>query len=57
MEMFLMSNQLTPKQIESFLARYKDPVDARKFLQEAGLIDENGKLTKPYRLETTGESD
>lgn len=52
-----MTNQLTPEQIESFLARHKDPADARKFLQEAGLIDENGDLTKPYRLETPSESD
>lgn len=47
-----MTNQLTPGQIESFLARYKDPADARKFLQEAGLIDESGELTRPYRAET-----
>lgn len=46
-----MSNQLTPAQIESFLARYKDPADARRFLQEAGLIDENGELAEPYRPE------
>lgn len=57
METLLMSNQLTPEQIKSFLARYKDPTDARQFLQDAGLIDENGELTKPYRLETTEESD
>lgn len=52
-----MSNQLTREQVESFLARYKDPTDARRFLQEAGLIDENGELTKPYQLETFSESD
>lgn len=51
-----MSNQLTPEQIESFLARYKDPADARRFLQEAGLIDENGDLTKPYQPDAFGES-
>ena len=44
-----MFPQLTPKQVESFLARYKDPADARRFLQEAGLIDENGELAKPYQ--------
>lgn len=52
-----MTNQLTRKQIELFLARHKDPADARRFLQEAGLIDENGELTKPYQLETFSESD
>lgn len=46
-----MSNQLTPEQVNAFLARYKDPADARRFLQEAGLIDENGELTEPYRPE------
>lgn len=52
-----MSNQLTRKQVESFLARYKDPAEARRFLQEAGLIDENGELTKPYQSETFGKGD
>ena len=44
-----MSNRLTPEHVKSFLTRYKDPADARKFLQEAGLIDENGNLAGPYR--------
>lgn len=51
-----MPNQLTREQVELFLARHKDPADARRFLQDAGLIDENGELTKPYRLEITSES-
>jgi len=46
-----MTNRLTPEQIDSFLARHRDPADARKFLQDAGLIDENGELTEPYRPE------
>jgi hypothetical protein len=44
-----MANQLTPEHIKSFLARYEHPADARKFLQEAGLVDEHGILTEPYR--------
>jgi hypothetical protein len=44
-----MADQLTPEHIKSFLDRYKDPADARKFLQDAGLIDEDGKLSAPYR--------
>lgn len=46
-----MSNRLTQEQVDAFLARYKDPADARRFLQEAGLIDENGELARPYRSE------
>lgn len=52
-----MTNQLTQKQIEMFLDRHKNPADARKFLQDAGLIDENGDLAKPYRPDNTSESD
>jgi hypothetical protein len=44
-----MADQLTPEHIKSFLDRYRDPADARKFLQDAGLIDEDGKLSAPYR--------
>ena len=44
-----MADQLTPEIIKSFLSRHKDPADARKFLQDAGLIDEHGVLTDPYR--------
>lgn len=47
-----MANRLTPEQVEAFLNRYKDPANARRFLQEAGLIDENGELARPYRAET-----
>lgn len=46
-----MTDRLTREQVDAFLARHKDPEDARRFLQEAGLIDENGELAKPYRLE------
>ena len=44
-----MADQLTPEHIKSFLSRHEDPADARKFLQEAGLVDEHGILTEPYR--------
>lgn len=46
-----MTNRLTSEQIDAFLARHRDPADARKFLLEAGLIDENGELAEPYRPE------
>lgn len=41
--------QLTKKQVDSVLESLKDPEDARQFLREAGLIDENGELAEPYR--------
>jgi hypothetical protein len=44
-----MANQLTFEDIKSFLSRHKDPANARKFLQEAGLVDEHGVLTEPYK--------
>lgn len=44
-----MVKRLTHQQVDDFLDRYKDPADARRFLQEAGLIDANGDLAKPYR--------
>lgn len=52
-----MTDRLTREQVDAFLARHKDPSDARRFLQEAGLIDENGDLAKPYRPDNTSESD
>ena len=44
-----MTDQLTPEHIKSFLSKYKNPADARKFLLKAGLIDELGNLASPYR--------
>jgi hypothetical protein len=41
--------QLTKEQVDSVLESLRDPEDARQFLREAGLIDENGELAKPYR--------
>lgn len=37
--------------LDSFLDKYKDPVAAKRFLIQAGIIDENGQLAKPYRQE------
>jgi hypothetical protein len=45
----MMTNRLTREQVDAFLARHKDFSEARRFLQEAGLIDANGELTKEYR--------
>ena len=45
---------LTPESVQAFLDRHKDPADARRFLQDAGLIDENGELAKPYRPDCAG---
>jgi hypothetical protein len=44
-----MADQLTPEHIKSFLSKYKNPADARKFLLKAGLIDELGNLAPQYR--------
>lgn len=41
--------QLTEWSLKSFLDKYKDPVLARQFLMDAGLIDENGDLSKHYK--------
>lgn len=41
--------QITKQQVDALVARLKDPEDARRFLQDAGLIDEDGELAKPYR--------
>ena len=43
------SQQLTEEQVKNLLNRLKKPEDARKFLRDAGLIDENGQLAEPYR--------
>ena len=43
------NGKLTKKQVDGVIESLKDPEDARQFLREAGLIDENGKLAKPYR--------
>jgi hypothetical protein len=42
---------LSKQDIDDFLTEYNTPEKARKFLREAGFIDENNNLTKPYRKE------
>jgi hypothetical protein len=41
--------QLTEEQVKDLLDKLKNPKDALKFLQDAGLIDDSGELTPPYR--------
>lgn len=48
-------SKLTKEQIDEILEKLKDPYDAKQFLMNAGLIDESGQLTKPYRQEYPGE--
>ncbi|MGB5241542.1 MAG: hypothetical protein WBN80_12980 [Prochlorococcaceae cyanobacterium] len=43
------SGQLTREQIDTLLEKLRDPSLARKFLMDAGLIDADGQLTRPYR--------
>jgi len=47
--------RLTKQDIDNFLEEYNTQEKARKFLREAGFIDENGKPTKPYRKENEFE--
>jgi len=46
-----MTNRLTKQHIEEVLKELNTKEKARDFLRDAGLIDENGNLTKPYRRE------
>lgn len=47
-----MSQQrLTKQDIDNFLKENNTPEKARKVLRDAGIIDENGNLTKPYQPE------
>lgn len=46
-----MSNKLTAAEVDELVERLKDPAQARAFLQEAGLIDEDGALAPQYRPE------
>lgn len=43
--------QLTEWSLENFINKYKDPVAAKQFLVNAGIIDDDGQLAKPYRQE------
>jgi hypothetical protein len=46
-----MNKRLTKQDIDDILKVCNTKEKARKFLREAGLIDEHGELTKPYRRE------
>ena len=41
--------RLNEENVKNIMEKLKKPEDARKFLQEAGLIDEDGQLAEPYR--------
>lgn len=45
----MASSQITAHQVEKLLEQLKKPEDARAFLRNAGLIDEDGQLAEPYR--------
>jgi hypothetical protein len=43
------SGQLTKEQVDALVKRLQDPRRARQFLMDAGLIDADGQLARPYR--------
>jgi hypothetical protein len=43
------SEKLCSQQIKDLIEKYKEPEEARKFLQDAGIIDEQGDLMPPYQ--------
>jgi hypothetical protein len=43
------SEKLCSQQIKDLIEKYKDPEEVRKFLQDAGIIDEQGDLMPPYQ--------
>ena len=47
----MTQQRLTKQDIDEFLKELNTREKARKFLRDAGLIDENNNLTKPYRPE------
>jgi hypothetical protein len=47
------SERLCSQQINDLIERYKEPEQARQFLMEAGIIDENGDLMPPYQNTST----
>ena len=38
--------------LENFLSRYRDPIEARLLLEEMGFIDKQGRLTERYKEPT-----
>lgn len=49
----MTSDQLCAEQIKNLLDKYKEPEKARRFLIEAGIIDETGNLMPQYQPITT----
>lgn len=45
----MTSNRLTRAQVEDFLSKHKTKEAALEVLQDAGIVDEQGNLTPPYR--------
>ena len=43
------SGRLTKEQVDALVKRLQDPRRARQFLMDAGLIDADGQLARPYR--------
>jgi hypothetical protein len=44
--------RLSREQIDALLLELQDPESARQFLMEAGLVDADGQLAPPYRIDT-----
>jgi hypothetical protein len=47
----MTSNQLCAEQIKNLLDKYKEPEKAKRFLIDAGIIDEHGNLMPQYQPE------
>jgi hypothetical protein len=45
----MTSDQLCAEQIKNLLDKYKEPEKARRFLIDAGIIDEHGNLMPQYQ--------
>jgi hypothetical protein len=45
----LSSDKLCSQQINDLIEKYKEPEQARQFLINAGIIDNNGDLMPPYQ--------
>jgi len=45
------SRQLSRQQVDALLRELRDPILAREFLMDAGLIDADGQLSPPYRIQ------
>jgi hypothetical protein len=50
-----LNDKLSKEQVDDLLEELKDPIKAKQFLMNAGLIDQYGQLTKPYQQIQQGE--